>query len=1071
MKCPVCQQTISIYKLPSDGSYQCRSCNNTISIIRCVENIGDLLRWFITEKGTEVLKDKEKIISYAKDLFPKSKQDIRSLDKLFSNGLYNLLISNNCTPYVKNSNAEQTIRDFIKAQLNMESEYCSGFYDFISTAFSWNIAEDDEAFYESLENNSVEELLNKARIFAVGLERAKDYTKVYHCLKKASEMGSLIAIRSIPNFMHEEDIQKGLESAISQGSILAEGDLLKYYIDCGTSEDVERQIGHIIDKNIVYTVIEAEIHLRVRTGMPGVLMNYYFDNGYAEESIKKEFLTILEEPNRLKDTNFKKKCYFKYINLAYAFWEDESPNGKAAGKAWWNAIYSDATNGDTYALQLCLLAALNEYPEGVYPFSDKVQNGIMLFLEALPDESKELVKFIKLYLTTHRQINPDLYRQMAHEGNPYAICEFIKTRSSGTKPKTYTEAISEFNNDCELCKVAVLMFPKIPQYLTYHIDWLGKVQNTVAHKEIYRIISLFTDEELASRTRDLSTVIPFLVYGLGGGSKKHDLALTILESVDNAVWLTCNSTSEFEILLNSLNALYMYCAESDQMSRGLALKKKIRELMEKYVDSTAGKSGSIAFYRSVFALYLVDCNLYGDGIEQSIDKSIVYANIAKETFKDFNILGNTFVATTALIRYANNNYNINALSEPKFALARAILYFSRNDYQNAYNAFNESFEYHQAHNYSNHIVMYMYGKLLEVCQINNEYQYENAKKAFSVSYTAGWLEALPYYAYRSFMSNEKPDPDECNELFKKLLPFCDDNYPTACIAVYVAFCNQLIAEETKYMRYTFLKKALELRHPEAEKHLIYIKYRADVLLHGKNNCPQDLPAAFEAYMGGALCGDIVCCNNVGILYLNGYGVKADSIEAEKWLTVAAEKENVNSVMELLKLYQAQQNATALTKIIFLTRKWSNSLNKAQVAVNYLHNNLWADEAEKMLRECAENGVSFAAAYYAICLFNNGADNYNSAEQWAKKAVAGGYSGKEKFALYITNYNAAINEIASIETAIAQKKNELGNLGIFSGRRKKELSEDIAQLLTRLSTENSKLDSYMNVLKSEAVYTY
>jgi len=800
MKCPVCQQAINVYKISPDGIHRCRKCKNTVTIIKCVENIGDLLRCFIAENGMEALNNKDRIIAYAKDLFPKNKQDIRNLEKILSAGLFELLKKNDCVPYVKKTDGEQVIRDFIKVQLNLEPEYCNGFYSYISTALSWNVEEDDEAFYDSLENNTVEELLTKARVFAVGLERAKDYAKVYHCLKKASDMGSLIAKRALPNFMPEDDLQKGLESAISQGSILAEGDLLKYFIDCGTPEDVERQIGHIIDKNIVYTVIEAEIHLRVRTGMPGVLMNYYFDNGYADESIKKEFLSILEEPNRIKDTNFKKKCYFKYINLAYAFWEDEAPNGKAAGKAWWNAIYSDAANGDTYALQLCLLAALNEYPEGVYPFSDKLQNGIMSFLEALPDESKELVKFIKLYLTTHRQINPDLYRQMAHEGNPYAICEFIKTRSSGTKPKIYTEAISEFKNDCELCKAAVLMFPKIPQYLTYHIDWLGKVQNTVAHKEIYRIISMFTDEELSSRNRDIPTVIPFLVYGLGGGIKKQDLALTILEGINNGAFLACSGTYEFEVFVNSLNALYMYCAESDQMSRGLALKKKIRELMEKYVDSTAGKSGSIAFSRSVFALYLVDCYLYGDGIKQSIEKSITYANIAKETFKDFNLLGNTFVATTALIRYANNNYNISVLSETKFALARAILYFSCNDYQNAYNAFNEAFEYHQAHNYSNHIVLYMYGKLLEVCQINNEYQYENAKKVFSASYNTGWLEALPYYAYRSFMSKEKPDPEECNELFKKLLPFCDDNHPAACIAVYVAFGNQLIAEETKYIR-------------------------------------------------------------------------------------------------------------------------------------------------------------------------------------------------------------------------------------------------------------------------------
>ena len=53
----------------------------------------------------------------------------------------------------------------------------------------------------------------------------------------------------------------------------------------------------------------------------------------------------------------------------------------------------------------------------------------------------------------------------------------------------------------------------------------------------------------------------------------------------------------------------------------------------------------------------------------------------------------------------------------------------------------------------------------------------------------------------------------------------------------------------------------------------------------------DFATALKEWLPLAQSGDVAAANNVGLIYVNGEGVKQDFVEAAKWFRSAAERGN------------------------------------------------------------------------------------------------------------------------------------------------------------------------------------
>ena len=132
-------------------------------------------------------------------------------------------------------------------------------------------------------------------------------------------MGSLIARRALPNFTSDNNLHNEIKNAIVQGSVLSEVDLLEFYLSKKMYEQVETQINHIIENNLVYSVAEGVIESNLSYYLADYY-DYYFgvetkDFQLVQKELLEEFLTIIETPNKLNDIVLRKKVFFNQIAI------------------------------------------------------------------------------------------------------------------------------------------------------------------------------------------------------------------------------------------------------------------------------------------------------------------------------------------------------------------------------------------------------------------------------------------------------------------------------------------------------------------------------------------------------------------------------------------------------------------------------------------------------------------------------------------------------------------------------------------------------------------------------------
>src|ERR1700712_2762969 len=68
----------------------------------------------------------------------------------------------------------------------------------------------------------------------------------------------------------------------------------------------------------------------------------------------------------------------------------------------------------------------------------------------------------------------------------------------------------------------------------------------------------------------------------------------------------------------------------------------------------------------------------------------------------------------------------------------------------------------------------------------------------------------------------------------------------------------------------------------------------------------DYATAFPVFRAMADKGDAFAEYNMGTMYLKGFGVKADPVEAAKWYAKAANQEDADSQVALAELYMKGQ---------------------------------------------------------------------------------------------------------------------------------------------------------------------